>query len=371
MLAALVSGCLMYVMKGYEVIVVILYLGLLYWIIGKGNRRVLVYLLFSVMLACFYHGFIAVCLGYSWVESVALCITYMLTKWYMPKVNVQVSNIEWGCACVVILISIVMYEMLVFIKVIDPNMNVLLWMLHAIKDGLICYLGYRMMLVMSDYHCLQRDLRNQQEQEKLYIELKEANEINQSFRHDQVNLVNAMHVLLADDQGRAKVLFDECMKKTTTYCSVVSGNATLDWLLSSKQTKMNQKQSIMQVYVNSALHELSDHTLVVIMGNLLDNAMEAQAYVEDPRIIVRTSQSEHHYYIKIRNRYNKEKLREKDEEYYSTKEDGKHHGIGLKNVRASIEELHGIFRITHDDLFFQTFVCIPRTMLKQKELEGE
>ena len=366
MLAALLGGFFVYYFKIYEPIVIILYICLVYWFIDQKDARTVFFMLFSILIVCFYHAFNLLLQQYVWIESIALCMTYVLFKTCMPKRVFKASNRAWYCASMIALISILMYYFAIYTIHIDLHVALILWMSYGVKVVLLCYLGYRVMAVITDHRRLARLCKTQQQQEKLYAELKEANEINQSFRHDQANLVSTMHVLLADGQNRAKVLFDDCMKKTSTYCSVMSGNATLDWLLSSRQTQMNQHETIMQVYLNSALHEMSDHALVVILGNLLDNAMEAQAYVEDKRILVRTSQNDHHYYIKIQNRYSKEQICMKNDEYYSTKEDAKHHGIGLKNVRASIEELHGIFHTSTDDMFFYAFVCIPRAVLKEK-----
>ena len=75
----------------------------------------------------------------------------------------------------------------------------------------------------------------------------------------------------------------------------------------------------------------------IILGNLLDNAIEASEQVEDPCIFIQMRQRNKSLYLFIEN-----STRESEEkEFVTTKADKKNHGFGLVSVQKTVEKYNG------------------------------
>jgi len=85
--------------------------------------------------------------------------------------------------------------------------------------------------------------------------------------------------------------------------------------------------------------------LTVILGNLLDNALEACAKVppNDRRIRCDISYHPNALSMTVTNTYNSSELKMQNGKLYTTKSDGKRHGIGLNHIRQIVDKYDGIF----------------------------
>ena len=92
--------------------------------------------------------------------------------------------------------------------------------------------------------------------------------------------------------------------------------------------------------------------LTVILGNLIDNALEAVAFVdEDPFIDFRINCSKGLMIIKISNPY-KIAVNMENGKIITSKKDTANHGIGLKSVKEALNKYNGITKIETDQNIF-------------------
>ena len=102
----------------------------------------------------------------------------------------------------------------------------------------------------------------------------------------------------------------------------------------------------------------ADTTLSVILGNLLENAVEAQASVPEDarRITVRASFSQGALLLTVENTYAGEVRTAKDGSYLSTKNNRR--GVGLSSVRSIVESTGGKIEVSHTDTHFTVTVFL-------------
>lgn len=103
---------------------------------------------------------------------------------------------------------------------------------------------------------------------------------------------------------------------------------------------------------------LPDNVLSVVLGNLLENALDACLEVigRQPKISVKGKVEAGSVFFKIDNTYNGELKQDKNGYYLSTKHAGR--GIGLSSVRNIVAQYDGIFEIEQNDGVFSASILL-------------
>lgn len=100
---------------------------------------------------------------------------------------------------------------------------------------------------------------------------------------------------------------------------------------------------------------ISSFDMNIILGNLMDNAIEASEQVDDPSIKIEITYKVNCLFIKLINIC---RLNQKDEIIaHTSKRDKVNHGYGLDNVRKAVEKYHGnMSPIFKDNLFIMEII---------------
>ncbi len=126
---------------------------------------------------------------------------------------------------------------------------------------------------------------------------------------------------------------------------VQSGYKGIDIIINSKMVYA-QSQGI-HLFCNINLPpdlSLDEGAMVTILGNLLDNAIQAELHMREKFVEVNISYMKGNLYIKIVNHKEEEEI----DFQTSNKEDSKWHGIGLRSVKHQIKELQGDFKLIQE-----------------------
>ena len=144
------------------------------------------------------------------------------------------------------------------------------------------------------------------------------------------------------------------------FCKHYTVNALL--LFFAQQAKNHQIDYDVAVDIPEQA-PISDHGLSVVLGNLLENAVEAASAVRDrvPVIILRGKVEHGAVFFRIENTYAIEPRQAKNGEYLSTKHEGT--GIGLVSVRQTVARHHGIMTVEQKDGMF----CVSLLMKGESE----
>ena len=108
--------------------------------------------------------------------------------------------------------------------------------------------------------------------------------------------------------------------------------------------------------------------LCAILGNLLDNALEACSKVEDVnkrkvRLVIRRIQQM--LVIKVENTYSYKPV-VKDGNFQTSKTDGGLHGWGIKSAKTAAEKYDGMIQTNCTDQAFTTVVTLSFEGVKVK-----
>ena len=181
------------------------------------------------------------------------------------------------------------------------------------------------------------------------------------YRHEtqQKNLLVQSYI----EQGKydkIKEIF--CKDKTLTEsrtCISKTGNVSMDALI-------NYKASIAEKYGIRILLDaivpydtvFEDTALYSLLGNLLDNAIEAVINTaSEERTIRMQIRTTNNLYVQMENPYSGE-LRKKNGQYLTTKSNKEEHGLGLKMVRDIVEKYHGVLDIKDEGSIFRVILFV-------------
>ncbi len=198
---------------------------------------------------------------------------------------------------------------------------------------------------------------------KNHVLEQSMNETEQTFMlwkksmHDyKHNIANLMSLANDNDiNGIKKHLQNEneLLNKKLFYYK--TGNDTVDTILNIKQ-RTAENQGIVFI-INAEIPDnsnIENAHFASILGNLLDNAIEASAKEETPFIEVKIKQVKSYLMIVISNKCTKVNT-----ELKTTKSDKHLHGIGLSSVKQTVKGYKGTFATECKDNVFNAEIMIP------------
>lgn len=191
-------------------------------------------------------------------------------------------------------------------------------------------------------------------------ERKEADLNIKSIRHDMKNhLICILECLEQENWDYAKKYVDDLLNNPNYFKNndgINSGNIVIDALLNHKNTVMTELRIKMITHIEIPDNlEFNDVDICVILGNCLDNAIEAVSKVEDEtnRVVrVEIVYRRGTLLIKITNPYIGKLKKDKHGNFLSTKADTENHGIGLTSVKNVVRKYDGIMNNRVDNHIF-------------------
>jgi sensor histidine kinase YesM len=196
------------------------------------------------------------------------------------------------------------------------------------------------------------------EQEKDYYYnqcelMTEIIEETKSFKHDIMNHLSAANNFIKSNSLEEA---SEYLTKLIGYVDINTiysdtGNIAFDSIINYKlrNAKDNNIELEVKVILPANL-KIDVVDVVTILGNLLDNAVDATMKTEHKKLSLEIYYDKGRLFIKVSNTFNGV-IKLKDNEIVSLS-GSPAHGYGLKNVRKSIEKYNGLFNINYTHNLF-------------------
>lgn len=183
------------------------------------------------------------------------------------------------------------------------------------------------------------------------------------WRHDYHNHIQAMKAHLALDQTKE---LDDYLNQLDSDLSAVdtllqTGNVRVDAILNSKLSLIATKSiAVNAKAVVPSMLRVSEIDLCVIIGNLLDNAMEACMKQQEPSsrfIRVYIGLLKQQIYISVANSVDGEVAR--SGRSFLTTKDGASHGFGLMRIDRIANKYNGYVNRQTEEGVFVTEIMLP------------
>ncbi len=188
--------------------------------------------------------------------------------------------------------------------------------------------------------------------------MKTENKIR-GLQHDMKHHIIQLE-LMAKQNGQSDI--EEYLQNMADFMSnpeelVHTGNLDIDSVLNYMISKAKQVLKEVNVKVNIPSDIASHFNINVIIGNLLENAIEAAVNTENKILDIDIHYKQGVLYLDISNSYSN-KVTVKEHRFLTSKEDDHKHGIGLDNVKKMVEEHNGVLQFCYDENMFRVKIMM-------------
>ncbi len=197
-------------------------------------------------------------------------------------------------------------------------------------------------------------------QRQKYMQLGEAYRNIRSFMHDAKKHLFYIEQCVNEKNYERIIPYSKetIADLESRYCTVNTGNLVIDAFISNfiLQTARHGIELTTSLKLNCNEIPIDDYHLTIILGNLLDNALNACLQQFGGRINIKIQTIENTFTIYITNTYiipPSEKQPDNIEEIDFI------HGYGLKNVKDSVEECGGIILMNYENSIYSVTIIFP------------
>lgn len=192
-------------------------------------------------------------------------------------------------------------------------------------------------------------------------QMRTSLEANRKLQHDIKNHFIAIEAYAQRGQTTELVEYITKINKSlqTSKSQIDTGNTVIDSVLNFKIQEALQKG----VTINTKLNipdtlDIAPFDVVIILGNLLDNAIRATAQVEqEHNIQLSIVYSKGRVILHMENPYTGE-IKRKGKRILTSKQDNDLHGLGLANVEDTVLKYNGALDITSENQQFKVTVVL-------------
>lgn len=187
-----------------------------------------------------------------------------------------------------------------------------------------------------------------------------------ALQHDLKHHLNQLSILANrnNDDETINYIKDIHMYFNNTYEYISSDNKEVDSLMNYMLNKAEHILGKVDYEINIPKElEIRSFDLNVIVGNLLENAIDAAEDSQKKWLDVSLNYEQGMLFIRIRNSYDSV-VKKQGYTYSTTKREMQEHGIGLRNVKKVVDKYKGNMQISDNDNIFDVKIILYTLLMK-------
>lgn len=273
-------------------------------------------------------------------EWIGLCLIFLISALTLFSVaQMQYDNSGSGINIIVLIYGIALINIAVFIfinKITKKNKQLTMM---------------KVMAVHSD------------EQSKAFKSIEEIYKSMKIMKHDMKNEWIVVYQALTEgkiDEAKAvaKKMLDSKIDSFKEYVDI--SNPSINAILNYKLNYAVQNGIKVTSCITEDFDDFEDYDITVLIANLLDNAIEAEAFVRDPFIDIMITTKMNYLGIVVSNKIDKSVLKF-NKDLKTTKSDTDNHGLGTKGIEQICEKYNGML-----DYYEKENLFVADVMLKKQ-----
>lgn len=296
-------------------------------------------------------------------------VMLFLSNFKMLKNDVKVSSLHW-LSIFIIPSGTLVLAFLMVMKVTNDNITEILISI-VILFIINVFVFYLYDVLMKSYdEKMERALLQQQNSAYLnQIEIINQSQKNlKEFRHDVKNHVLSLKTLIEknDNEKASEYLASAFSSIDISDEYSKSENPEIDSILNYKLNKADSCGIKTEININVPEKlNIRPFDLSVVLGNLLDNAIEASSNCIEKIIKISVELDRNVLYIRVSNSFDG-RLNYVNGKLTTTKVDKENHGMGLNSILKSLEKYNGAMEVNHGNNMFIVDVLIYNKSYKVK-----
>ena len=326
----------------------------------------------SALLVCVIVGNYQVLfiVRFSLFVVVASVLTSVAKKTYYKNNKYQLDNMQWLVISSVILATVVIMNYLPIDSVPREyhKANILFLIYTILCSSLAFYIEFDL-LNIARLNTESALIKGRMKMDREHYALsKEAIDIINIKSHDlkkQVNLIR--HSLTKEDDNYS---LDDALNTIEQAISdynetPATGSEAIDILLTEKILYCKKQNIQLKYLIDGTIFDFMNIIdLYSVLGNVIDNAIEATLLVSEPgkRLIsIQAKKTGSIISLHCENYFDQELKYSSSGNIQTTKPDSKNHGYGLKSIEYTLKKYNGNIEIETDNDIFITNIIINQT----------
>ncbi|MBE5959167.1 MAG: GHKL domain-containing protein [Lachnospiraceae bacterium] len=203
-----------------------------------------------------------------------------------------------------------------------------------------------------------KDIENKEE------EIKQLHNSMRALKHDMKNhLLVIASYLQKEDVEAAKDYTSKIIDKLNMIHSYIeTGNSLMNHILNEKlEIARKAKIQIKAEVENLSFERMASLDFSSLLGNLLDNGIEACMKEKEKELIVQILARRDYEVIMVKNKIEKSVL-DSNPKLISSKENKEEHGKGIPQIKSIIDKYGGMSDFYEEDGYFVACAFIPAQM---------
>lgn len=288
-------------------------------------------------------------------KTLLVSISYVFVKKWLSRIGLPVRKIWIG----VVLSFFFLYHLVKSTLWAVDTEILWSWGLFLVVVLLSIYSAVQYIDYLHEKNQLNMAIERYTMQLETYDKLIQTYQENQIFYHDLKNQYLVIENYLKNQEyDKAEAYMKELkMTKFEDLYKQRTGNRAVDILLDYKLKEAELHQIHVDAVVDVIDLKLTDQELTALLGNALDNAIEACRKMENETKWIRITiqKIQEMTLIKVSNSYGKQPL-ERSGLFVSLKNNPQIHGLGIKSMRMIVEKYDGKMKTNYSNGEFSVVI---------------
>lgn len=225
---------------------------------------------------------------------------------------------------------------------------------------LLFFCGYLLLKTMEEWEQKRQNERLKQQicmqeqiYEKQYENFRQAGKVQHDLKH---RLVTVEQLLSEGNTEHAQTYLKNFLMDMNGIAEFECRETVWKTLISIKESRARKAGIHCRIDIRDrGLFKIERNDLCILLGNLFDNAIEAEEKLKGMREIALLIREEEMIYIQVKNRIGSG---EGSNMECSTKENREFHGFGLKSVNEIVNRYHGMIQIVERENWLEVEIIV-------------
>ncbi len=294
------------------------------------------------------------------IKLVSFAVALIINNFKNIRKGKNVPNLYWALIALIPATSLYIIVLLFWAKGLTSPQVVMSIIFILLINFSTFFLYDVIMKVMWEQ--MDKRLLEQQNQyyDKQFNVMKESLQSLKEMRHDWKNHMSAVHSLIQRGEIQKSLLhISEILQISSQMGQARTGNIVVDSILNFKLQEVlrNNIEISLDINIPETLN-IPSFDLTVIIGNLIDNAMEAVLKLEHNRYInIKMSYDKGRFLCCIMNSFNGT-VNKILNQYRTTKITNENHGIGLESIKSTLKKYNGTIDIENNSNVFTILIMM-------------